>query len=319
MPHVQGGYEHCVRQSELVSWSLEEESRDISFDFDRDFLPESLVCQSGVQFLTPREKRAYNQLMGHAYAHLFMFVEEFIIRQVLRQSGNHIHRNPEAMRALLRFCDEEIKHQALFRNFKQAFSVRYGMPLRVISNEVEVAKNICSFSPVAVMLLISMLEWMTQRHYLLCFRNRPESVDPGFSRLFYLHWIEEAQHARLDSLELAHMTAGLSREEIDAEFDQMMELCDQLALQLLRQSELDVLNLGDATGRGFSADEKEALGAAMFATYQNAFLGMGLTHPIFLQLVEDLAPGREAELRARGRACSMPTDAVLDDGLPRAH
>ncbi len=307
------GYEQCVRQSEQVSWSLDEESRDIAYDFDRNFLPDTLVCTVGLQFLNARELRIYNHLLSHGYAHIFQFVEEFIIRQVIQQSTRHLHRNPVAMRALLRFCDEEIKHQSLFESFKQAFSVRYGMPLRVIRNEVEVAKNICSFSPVAVMLLISMLEWMTQRHYLVCFRNRPEGLDKGFSRLFYLHWVEEAQHARLDSLELSHMTAGMSRQEIDTEIDLLLDLCEQLAIQLLRQSELDVLNMGDATGRGFSAGEKESLCSAIFASYQNAFIGMGLTHPIFLQQISELAPGRESDLLDQGRGYTMLGSETGDD------
>ncbi len=305
---INSEYSNCVRQSELATWSLDEEQARIRLDFSRQFLPDSMVSTVGINFLDAREMRVFNQLLGHGYAHLFMYVEEFIIKQILRQGEAHLHRNPDAMRALLRFCEEEIKHQELFRSFKSAFSSRYRMPLRTIDDQERAAKEICSFSPIAVMLLISMLEWVTQRHYIICFKNQEDELDASFARLFHLHWIEEAQHAKLDTLEINHMTADMTPHMLQGELDAFLELCEQVELQLHRQAELDVLNMGDALGRGFSIEEKETLGSAIFATYRHAFIGMGLTHPVFLKLVNSLVPGRDGELLDRGLSYHLAGD-----------
>jgi hypothetical protein len=54
-----------------------------------------------------------SQIQGRTYANVFGLVERFINAKVLELS--HDHWFGDQLEALVRFSDEELKHQALFR------------------------------------------------------------------------------------------------------------------------------------------------------------------------------------------------------------
>ena len=66
-------------------------------------------------FLSPDEKRYFSQVQGRTYANMFGLVERFITAKVLELSRDHWLGDQIALEALIRFSDEELKHQALFR------------------------------------------------------------------------------------------------------------------------------------------------------------------------------------------------------------
>ena len=70
-------------------------------------------------FATPRQPypkgRYLSQIQGRTYANVFGLVERFINAKVLEVSRDHWLGDQVVLEALVRFCDEELKHQELFR------------------------------------------------------------------------------------------------------------------------------------------------------------------------------------------------------------
>ena len=65
--------------------------------------------------LSEDEKRFVSQIQGRTYANVFGLVERFINAKVLEVSRDYWLGDQTALEALIRFSDEELKHQALFR------------------------------------------------------------------------------------------------------------------------------------------------------------------------------------------------------------
>ena len=68
-------------------------------------------------FLRPR-RGLVSQIQGRTYANVFGLVERFITAKLIDVSREHALGDQNALEALVRFSDEEIKHQALFRRIE---------------------------------------------------------------------------------------------------------------------------------------------------------------------------------------------------------
>jgi len=60
-----------------------------------------------------------SQIQGRTYANMFGLVERFIGAKILEVSRDHWLGDQTALEALVRFTDEELKHQELFRRLEQ--------------------------------------------------------------------------------------------------------------------------------------------------------------------------------------------------------
>ncbi len=70
-----------------------------------------------------------SQIQGRTYANMFGLVERFINAKILEVSRDHWLGDQTALEALVRFSDEELKHQELFRRIERM--VASGMPRRL--------------------------------------------------------------------------------------------------------------------------------------------------------------------------------------------
>ena len=100
--------------------------RGRTLDFAQKFLPDGLSLVDELPFLTPAERRFLSQVQGRTYANMFGLVERFISAKMLEVSRDHWLGDQVALEALVRFTDEELKHQELFRRI-EALAAR-GMP-----------------------------------------------------------------------------------------------------------------------------------------------------------------------------------------------
>jgi len=287
-------YAMCFKASERASWSLEDAVSRLDFDLSRHFLPHKLFGGESLDFLSTDELRLLNQVRGFSYAHLFHFVEEYIILQVLKQAKQHDSGQPDAKRALLRFAEEEVKHQALFCVVKTKLLAELG-PCGAIGGMTDVANFIVSKPPLPVMLLTSLLEWITQRHYLECFKDNKE-LDPGFAEVFRLHWVEEAQHARLDTLEIRALSAPASASEREHAIDTLIELLDAVDGLLAQQTELDVTSWEALCGRTLSPAQRAQMVADQHAASRWTFISSGLEHRVFKRIIDDVSPAGASKL-----------------------
>src|SRR5262249_48356825 len=151
--------------------------------------------------------------------------EEYIVATAVQHAQAELFGDHSAVRALVRFAEEEVKHQQLFWRYRDAFARDFGTPCEVLGSAAEVAGVILSKSPLAVMMVTLHLEITTQAHYVDSLRDASD-IDPLFAKLLKHHWLEESQHARIDALELRKMATGAAPEQIGAAFDDYLGLID---------------------------------------------------------------------------------------------
>jgi hypothetical protein len=290
-------YKTVVRNSEKVEWRLDEIFPEgTRLDFDRTFLPPALVPTHSLSFLSPAQHRMLNQITSNAYVNVFAFVEEYIIAMALRHAHAEMFGDHDAIRALARFADEEVKHQALFLRYRAAFERDFGHECDVLGSAAEVAAMILGKSPIAVLLVTLHLELITQDHYTDSVKDN-EVVDPIFARLLKAHWLEESQHARIDQLELEKVASASTPAAIRQGIHEYAELLGALDDLLASQSTMDAVTLERAIGTSLAADQKLDLVRVQHRNYRRVFLVAGLTHKLFVETISRLDVTAEARVR----------------------
>lgn len=285
-----GAFRDTLVISERVNWRLEDlVGEDKKLDFDRRFMPESLARVEQLPFLTSDEKKSLNQIRGHAYLRLFGIVEECILPFVLDHVRPCLDTDDYRVRAFLQFAAEEAKHIQLFKIFGEDFRQGFGTECGVIGPASAIAGKILSFQPLAVALLILHIEWMTQRHYIESVRD-DNDLDPQFKSLLKHHWLEEAQHAKLDGLMVEAIADTMTDEEITKAVDEYIEIGSFLDEGLKGQAELDLRSFEKATGRVLTDAEQTVFGRVQHQANRWTYVGSGMTHPKFLAMLGYLNP-----------------------------
>ena len=288
-------YEATLKSSQKAAWKLDDIiGGDKSLDFSRSFMPESLARTAELEFLDSHEQRVLNQIRGHAYLNIFGLVEEFILPFVVDHARPHLSGDDWRVRALLQFASEEAKHIQLFKRFRDEFQRGFAQSCDVIGPPAEIARAVMAHDPLGVALAILHIEWMTQRHYLESIED-DGGLDPLFKSLLKHHWMEEAQHAKLDTLMVEALADGRSRAEIGRGVDDYLAIGGLLDAGVAQQVELDLAAFERATGRRFADSERERVRAVQLQANRWTYLGSGMTHPEFLGTVGKL----DAEQRAR--------------------
>src|SRR5499426_315360 len=118
-------YARAVAASKRVRWSIEEDViRQRRFDTGQKFLPDGLSKLKEFGFLSEDEQRYLSQIQGRTYANIFGLVERFIDAKVLEISRDHWLGDQTALEALVRFSDEELKHQTLFHRLEAMMAAK---------------------------------------------------------------------------------------------------------------------------------------------------------------------------------------------------
>jgi len=108
--------------------------------------------------------------------------------------------------------------------------------------------------------------------------------------------MEEAQHAKLDTLMVQHLASGRSAGELDEAIDGYFALGALVDGGLEEQVEFDLASLEAATNRKFDGTEAEAFLTAQHRAQRWTYIGSGITHPNFLATVGSLTPSGKARL-----------------------
>jgi hypothetical protein len=281
-------YANTLQTSLRAAWSLDDVLRsDQEFDFSRNFLPESLARTAALDSLTRDEQRTLNQINAHQYLSLFIIIEEFIIPFLFDHSRHEIGGDDHRLRALINFAAEEAKHIHLFHRFHRAFVRGFHIECEVIGPSEAISAEVLRHDPLAVGLVILMIEWMTQAHYIGGVRD-DSGIEPLFKSLLKHHWIEEAQHAKLDALIIAEMAAGRSDEDIDRVIDDLFEIADFLDHGLADQVELNLQALERATGHAIA--DRKTVAALQHQAARAAYIGSGLRHQRFQSTLAAISP-----------------------------
>jgi len=296
-------YKEVLQNSLKVAWTEKQVLEGRDFDYSKRFLPDRLAGVDGIRCLNDGERLKLNQIMGNAYCHIFAYVEEYIIPQALEAAQRDIWGDETRLRALLRFAEDESKHQELFRRSTALFAKGFGIQPGLIPAREEVAKVVLSKSRLCSYLLTSMIEWFTQTHYVEHVRDKSE-LDPLFRDLVRHHWMDEAQHAKIDSLLIDEIVRDIPEEDREAAVDELLELGGAVDGLLSQQADLDLVTLEKAIGRTLSEDDKAEIKRATQRAYRWTFLVSGLEHPAFVQIVSELTERGTAKLETVARALS---------------
>jgi len=289
-------------QQRTPAWKVEDLiGGEKQLDFSKPFMPEGLAGVETLKFLSRDERRTLNQIRGHEYLSIFGLVEEFILPFVLDHARPRLRDDDHRVRALLQFAGEEAKHIQLFKRFREAFVAGFGTACNVIGPPEAVAAEVLKKHPLAVALLILHIEWMTQKHFLEGVKDNGD-LDPLFRSLLKHHWMEEANHAKLDTLMVQALGEGCSLEERMSAFDQYLELGMFIDQGLAAQLDMNLDAFSRATKRKLTdaewAEVRDVQRRAMRWTY----IGSGITHPMFLESVEGLDPSLRKKAEEVGPA-----------------
>jgi len=296
-------YARIIKASKRVRWDIDADViRGRSFDFSQKFLPDALAKMDGFPFLDADERRLMSQVQGRTYAYIFGLVERFISVKILELSGQHWLGDQVALEALVRFSDEELKHQELFRRIESM--VAAGMPggYRQVADPNDVARAVLASSTWAVLALTCNIELFTQAHYQQSIE--PDvNLSPVWKDVFKYHWMEEVQHAMLDELEWVREHHRLTERQRDQAVDDLIGLVGAVDGILQAQSAADAAYFTQLAGRSFTAEEQEAIRAGVLRAYRWQYIVSGVQHPHFGKLLTSMTT--EAQM-ARIQAALAP-------------
>lgn len=304
MTSTESRYQKCIDTSERVAWTING-VLSAGFDFKRRFLPETLAQVNDLGDLSDSEKLQLNQIRGLTYAHLFSFVEEFIVRQLISLAARYSGEQAVERRAILRFAEEEGKHQLLFEKVKSDLLRGLG-DCGLVPGAGAVAGVVLGKSELCVLLLTTMLELMTMQHYTDIFSSSQEreSLDPTFVNIFKSHWVEESQHAKLDELEIDRSAAAVDLDKREAAIDELLEIGGAFDGLLAAQVDLDLVSLERLAGRKLADPAKDRIRAAQHKAYRYTFLVSALRNPKFREQVGTLTKAGTGKIDGAAAALS---------------
>ena len=282
-------YKAVLASSLRAQWELDDVlAPEQELDFSRDFMPESL-CRSGAApgLASEDERRMLNHIAAYQYLCYFGSVEEFILPFLMDHARPMLREDDYRVRALLNFASEEAKHIHLFNRYREAFEQGCPFKCQMLGPREVLAQRVLSHHPLAVGLIILMIEWMTQAHYVGSIRDDSD-IDPLFKSLFKHHWMEEAQHAKLDTLIVDALAEGRSERELAQVTNEFFQIAGFLDKSLQVQARFNVESLERGLGR--TIDGRDALIVQQYRAARWTYLISGLTHGRFKATLEATSP-----------------------------
>jgi hypothetical protein len=281
-------FARCIAASKRVRWDIESDViRDRRFNRASKFLPDGLSLASRLDFLSPPEKLYFSQVQGRTYANMFGLVERFISAKVLEMSRDHWLGDQVALEALVRFGDEELKHQALFRRVEALTSEAMPPGYTFGWDPNQVAATVLSKSSWAVLALTLHIELFTQIHYRESIRDDAD-LSELYRDVFFFHWKEECQHALMDELEWRRLDAGISAEARDAAVEELIALVGAVDAIVQAQAAADGDYFARTCGRQLSAAEARMMQQTMLEAYRFQYILSGVRHPHFASTLASL-------------------------------
>jgi len=288
-------YIRSIRASKQVRWDIDEDViQGRRFDRSQKYLPDGLSLVAEFTTLTGDEQRFVSQIQGRTYANMFGLVERFIIAKVLEVSHDHWLGDQAALEALVRFSEEELKHQELFRRINDLIGETMPPGYRFDANPDAVASVVLSKSTWAVLALTLDIELFTQLHYR-------QSIEPDgklselFKDVFLYHWKEESQHAIVDELEWKRNDAGLTVEARDRAVDELIELVGAVDGILQAQAVADSRYFAATCGRAVDEEEAKTIAAGFLKAYRWQYIHSGAAHPRFGEVLSSLITPEQGE------------------------
>src|SRR6266850_8393842 len=288
-------YGKCIEVSKRIRWDIDRDViRGRTFDVSKKFLPKGLSKIEQLPFLSAQERRMLSQIQGRTYANIFGLVERYIGAKILEISREHWLGDQTALEALVRFTDEELKHQELFRRIEAMIAEDMPAGYAFVPNPNEVAKAVLSKCTWAVLGLTCHIELFTQEHYR-------QSIDPDgelselYKDVFLYHWKEESQHAILDELEWQREDARLSEPQREQAVTDLIELVGAVDGILQMQSAADVDYFLRVCGRTFDGKQVQQIRDTILKAYRWQYITSGVQDERFQKILGGMITGAQMQ------------------------
>jgi hypothetical protein len=281
-------YARTIEASKRIRWDIDRDViRGRNFDYTKKFLPDGISKLDRLGFLGADDRRLLGQIQGRTYANMFGLVERFIGAKMLDISRDHWLGDQTALEALVRFTDEELKHQELFRRIERM--VAEGMPAgyRFLPQPNEVAGLVLGKSTWSVLALTCHIELFVLAHYR-------SSIDPDgdlselFKDVFLFHWKEESQHAILDELEWQREDAKLAPEQREQAVTDLIELVGAVDGMLQAQAAADADYFFTVCRGPYSKEQSKRVREGVLYAYRWQYIVSGVEEPRFQKILGGL-------------------------------
>jgi hypothetical protein len=278
-------YVRAVAASKRARWDLENDVlRGRALEREHKYLPDGLSFAHTLEFLSSAERRFMSQVQGRSYANMFGLVERFINAKVLELSQHYFFGDQVALEALVRFSDEELKHQELFRRVEQLAA--QGMPegYGFLPHPDDVARVVLERSSWSVLALTCHIELFTLAHYKRSI-ERDATLSPLFKDVLMFHWKEESQHAVLDELEWRREDATLTPGARAHAVDDLLALVAAVDGILQQQAAADAGYFAEQLTRRLPDAELASVQATFLRAYRYQYIGSGVEQTRFPEIL----------------------------------
>ena len=309
-------YAKTIEVSKRIRWDIDHDViRGRAFDPDDRFMPDGLSLANELPFLRPNEQRFLGQVQGRTYANMFGLVERFIGAKMLEVSRDHWLGDQTALEAIVRFTDEELKHQELFRRIERLVAASMPPGYRFDVSPNDVANFVLGKCTWAVLALTCHIELFSQAHYRASIAAA-DDLSELFKDVFLHHWKEESQHAIIDELEWAREDAKLASDaQRDAAVEDLIALVDGVDGILQAQAQSDAAYFLGIRGMASNDVRAGQVHATVLKAYRWQYIVSGALEPRFQSVLGSLVSEAQmqriqAALAPLSYAVPTPADAA---------
>ncbi|SAL01290.1 hypothetical protein [Caballeronia ptereochthonis] len=282
---TQQRYAKCIEVSRRIRWDIDRDVlRGRHFDPAHKFMPDGLTEVQRLPFLDAGERRVMSQIQGRTYANMFGMIERFIGAKMLEVGRHHALDDQTALEAIVRFTDEELKHQELFRRVEALAAEALPPGYRFIPQADEVAAFVLGKSTWSILALTCCIEIVTQVHFRQSMES-DSSLSPLFKDIFLFHWKEESQHAIIDELEWMREDARIDDAARDAAIGDLIELVGVIDGMLQAQAAADAHYFATQLDRALSDEEEARVHAGLLDAYRWQYIVSGVDEPRFGEIL----------------------------------
>lgn len=288
-------YSNCISASRRVRWDIDADVlRGRDLDFGRPFLPQDMTLAGELSFVDAAGCRALSQVQARSYAGFLGLAGRFVAAKLLETSRDHCLGDQLAFEAHLRCCDEELKHQALFRQLDRM--MEDGMPpgYRRVADPNGYTHRVLARSSWAALALACHVELLAQAHYT---RSIAASADmPALLRdALRFHWLEECHHAIVDEIAWRREDGRLTPRQRDRAVSDLIELYSALADLAAEQAAADTAYFLAMAGQACTQAQSDAIAAVLVRAYCWQYIGAGLQHPQFAGLLTTFTTAQQMQ------------------------
>jgi hypothetical protein len=281
-------YAKCIEASKRVRWEIDRDViRGRGFDLTKKFLPDKLAQIERFGLSNPDERRFLSQVQGRTYANMFGMIERYIGAKMLEITRVHALGDQLVVESLVRFTDEELKHQELFRRIEMLMAVDMPKGYTFLPQPNDVANAVLSKCTWAVLGLTCHIELFTLDHYRQSIDRDPE-VSDLWKDVFLFHMKEESQHAVLDEMEWQREDAKVTPAERDKGVTDLIDLVAAVDGLLQMQAAADAEYFTRVIPRKLDTAGTQRIRDGLLAAYRWQYIVSGVQNERFMTILGDM-------------------------------